>query len=111
MFGKDNKMDIRKKALVVMLKKGPMGPGAMKKKMDPMMEELDAMHDNVSDMDEGEMDQPGAEYMQFMVSPEEKDMILNMRKKKSGGGEMMGHEKGHDMNPKKSFGKPKNSGY
>ncbi len=98
MFGKGNggsKSDIRQKALAGMLKKGPMGPGAVKpKSMAPMMAELDGMQENASEGDDQEQMQ-GPEYMQFMVSPQEKDMILSMRKKgKMGSG---GHGHGGGM--------------
>ena len=82
MYGHD-KMAIRKKALAGMLKKGPAGAGSVKpRQMMPLMEELDGMQDALADGNENEMEdgeqKQGAEFVQFMVSPKEKEMILSM---------------------------------
>ena len=69
MFG--NKMSIRKKAMESMMKSE--SPIAMKKK--PMMEEMP---------EEGGAEKEG--YEAVMLSPEEKQMIMELRKKAKGQG-------------------------
>lgn len=85
MYG-NQKMEMRKKALAGMLKKGPMGPGAVKhKSLEPISDEFDAMHESMESPEELAQEQKmGAEYVQFMVSPKEKEMIISMRKKMGG---------------------------
>lgn len=73
-----NKMMIRKKAMDSMMKEGP--AVEYKKKPQPMMDEMDLEVGGDEMEDEQSPEEMG--FVQFMVSPEEKQMILNARKQK-----------------------------
>jgi hypothetical protein len=87
MFPQKNKNSMRKKAMDSMMKEGP----AMSFKKKPAMgidpEEMsdpeDLLDGGKDEAQEEQAEQAG--YQSFMVSPEEKAMILQMRQKKKGG--------------------------
>lgn len=92
-----DKKKMKLMAMKEMAKEGPMIAIKIKRKMDPMAEMEDEKEDGMKEaMDNmmGEeqneppmMDKEEAGYVSFMVSPEERKMLLDMRK-----GKKMEHE-------------------
>lgn len=85
-----NKMALRKKAMDAMMKEAP-SMQYKKKAMPQEMQMQEPEQENESGM---ENEQEG--YEQFMVTPEEKQMILEMRMKK-GGKQMPGSQQGNPI--------------
>lgn len=88
-----NKMDVRKKAMAAMMKEGA-GSSLMKKK--PMIKmgapaEGSPQEESQESPEQEAQEEAGQGFEQMMVSPEEKEMILEMRGESEGGEQPHGH--------------------
>jgi hypothetical protein len=96
-----SKNELRKKALALMMKESP-GVDLSKKKRPMMADAGDGDAEDQSDHGADEQQEHEEEgFEQMMVSPEEKEIILKMRKH-AGVGEEAGHESSHGMMPSKN---------
>lgn len=85
MFGKDKKMEMRKKAMDLVMREGPSIAVKISRKPSGGMPEEMGMDQEMEGMEAGEEKGEEQGFVSFMVSPEEKQMILEHRKKMKSG--------------------------